>query len=100
MRDAQRAMHEIFEFDFRCGFANCRDAIHIQFARKNGALEANLFQEGNALRRGIVHLRAGNQWQRGQVAFEKPDILNDQAIHARLMKMMGQSRRLVRFPRP
>ena len=85
----QGAVDECLQLDAG-GSADGADLVKVQLASQYGAREADLLPESHALRTLVVHLRAGNQRQRGQVTFQQPNILDDQPIHSRLLKLPAQ----------
>ena len=68
--DAQRPVHECLQLDGLCRVANGPDLSKRQLAGEDGAANADLLQEPNALGRRVVHLGAGDKGDGGQVTFE------------------------------
>ena len=94
--DAQRAVDEGLQL--QAGLrADLSDLRQGQLARQDGALEADLFQEGHPFRGVVVHLRAGKQRQGRQLRFQQPDILDDQGVHPGLVQLVSQRSRLRQF---
>ena len=68
--------------------ANPADLIERQLAGQDHAGEPDLLQEFHLLHGGVVHLRAGDQRQGRQIQLQQADVLDDQAVDARLVELM------------
>jgi hypothetical protein len=76
----QGTVDEDLKLDGRCG-VDFTDLVQVELAGKNRPRETHLFQKGHAFGRVVVHLRAGNERQGRQVAFQQADVLNDEPVH-------------------
>mgnify|MGYP000928270330 CR=1 FL=1 len=79
--NAQRAVNERLQFNRR-RLANVFDLIQAQLARQDRTTEAHRFEERHPFGRVVVHLRAGDQRNRRQIALQQPHILDNQPVHA------------------
>ena len=80
-------MDEAFQLDAGLA-ADVPDLFESQLAGQDHAREADVFPESHPLGGRVVHLRAGDQRQRRQVQLQQPHILDDQAVHARVIELV------------
>ena len=78
-------MHKSLEVDGG-GSTNLPHLLQRRLSSQNDTTETNLFQELYTLDTGIVTLRACVQLNRREVAFQKPQILDDQGVNAYVVK--------------
>ena len=87
-------MDETLQLDGGSGRADGADLVEGELAGEDGAAETDLLQEGDLGGRVVVHLGAGDERQRGQVAFEEAGVLDDEAVGADLVELPGEALRL------
>ena len=92
--DAEGAVDEALQLDRGSGLADGPDLVEAELAGEDGAAETDLLQEGHLGGGVVVHLGAGDERQRRQVAFEQAGVLDDQAVGPDLVELPGQPLRL------
>ncbi len=78
-------MHKSLEVNRR-RLTNCPHLLDGGLTSKDDALETHLFHELYTLNRRIVTLRARMQFNKGQITFQKTQILDDKGINTDVIK--------------
>ena len=71
--------------------ADGADLVQAQLAGQDHAPDADLLQKGHPLGGVVVHLRAGDQGDGRQVAFQQAHVLDDDGVDAQLVELVDQA---------